>query len=198
LEDHAEEEAKHRDFKKEISDEKPAAIKGGKAVPERVQEHRAEITADRSGDLQSGVVSFASDADADARHAGEQDVRIRREDAANEPGYEQTADPVIIQAPAVIINVLHSRKPQRHNARINYPVNHAVEILAEGQRDDQHANALGALFDNRGRDDAGHLVAEHISDDAVRDRRDEDGDDRPPDVGENQRSWRFGIVTIQP
>src|SRR5262245_66531547 len=129
MEDHAEEEAKHRDFKKDISDEKPAAIKGGKTVPERVQEHRAEITADRGGDLQSGVVSFASDADADARHAGEQDVRIRREDAANEPGYEQTAYSVIIQAPAVIINVLNSSETKRHNARIIYAVNHVAPIL---------------------------------------------------------------------
>src|SRR5262249_60936893 len=136
-------------------------------VPERVQEHRAEITDDRSGDLQGRVVSLASDAEADARHAGEQDVRIRREDAANEPRNEQTANSVLIQAPAVIINVLHRRETQRHNTRINYAINHTVEILAKENRDDQHADSFGALFDNRGRDDAGQLVAERKSVDAV-------------------------------
>src|SRR5215510_15640299 len=198
MKDHGEEGAKHRDFEKEISDEKPAAFEVGQTVPERVEEHRAEKTDDRSGDLQGRVVSLASDADADACHAGEQDVRIRRENAANEPRNEQTVNSVLIQAPAVIINVLHRRETQRHNTRINYAVNHTVEILAKEKRDDQHANPFGALFDNRRRDDAGQLVAERKSYDAVGDRREEDGDDRPPEEGENQRSWRFGIVTIKP
>src|SRR5262249_60684287 len=167
-------------------------------VPERVQEHRAEIADDRGGELQSRVVSFASDAYADARHAGEQDVRVGRQNAANEPRYEQTVNSIIIQAPAVIINVLHRRETQRHNARINYAVNYTVEIFAKEKRDDQHADSFGHLFDNRRRDDAGQLVAERGSYDAVGDRRKEDGDDRPPDEGENQRSRRFGVVTIQP
>src|SRR5262245_28763821 len=112
-------------------------------------------------------------------------MRIRREDAAYEPGYEQPRHSVLIQAPAVIINILHRREPERHNARVNYAVNHAVEILAKGQRHDQHADALGALFDDRGRDDAGKLIADRVTGDAVDDRREEDGDDRPPDEREN-------------
>src|SRR5262249_18627320 len=125
-------------------------------------------------------------------------VRIRRENAANEPRNEQTVNSVLIQAPAVIINVLHRRETQRHNTRINYAVNHTVEILAKEKRDDQHANPFGALFDNRRRDDAGQLVAERKSYDALGDRREEEGDDRPQDEGKNQRSWQFGIVTIKP
>src|SRR5262244_3674938 len=82
MKDHCEEGAEQRDFEQEISDEKSAAVEGGQTVPERVQDHRAEITDDGSGFLQSRFVSLARDADPDARHASEQDVGIRGEDAA--------------------------------------------------------------------------------------------------------------------
>src|SRR5262245_64148272 len=100
-------------------------------------------------------MGLARDADADARHASEQDVRIWRKNAAKEQRPDQAARAARDQTSAVIDDVLHSRESQRHHARVDYAVNNAVEILAEEQCNDQHTAALDTLFDYRGRDDGG-------------------------------------------
>lgn len=125
-------------------------------------------------------------------------MRIRRKNAAKDQSPEQAARTTRDHALAVIADVLHRREPQRHHASVDYAVDHAVEIPAEEQRDNQHTAALSALFDNRGRDDGGQRPSEYDSEDGVDDIGDEDGDDGSPDKGENQPSGWFRIVTIQP
>src|SRR5262245_61146614 len=103
-------------------------------------------------------MSLARDAAADAGHTGEEYVREWGHDAADDEGRDQAFESAPNQAHAVVIDILHSCKPESDHARVDDTVDDAVEILAKEQSDQENAEPLTPLFDDGSGDDAGHRI----------------------------------------
>ena len=82
---------------------------------------------------------------------GEHHVGERRQDAADE---EDLADRAVEAAglgdlQAEVLDVLGEREPARDGRRVDDAVDRAVEEAAPDDEDQQHAEALGELLDDR-------------------------------------------------
>ncbi len=106
---------------------RPAPLPGhGAEVPDKMERH-GQAQADNGREkFNDGVLGFASNAEADAGHAGEERVRERRENSTqNQDAAEVSAGFELV---GIVFNIFGHRKAERDHSGVDDAIDDAIKI----------------------------------------------------------------------
>ncbi len=212
--DHGEEQ---RDHEAEVAVQHDQGLGQGdrerrQQVERAVQDHRQQQAGDRGQPAHPAVAGTGRDAQADAGHRGEQRVRETGEQNAHDEDQEEVLQAgrraVFLDARRVAVlaqveDVFHHREADRRQAAVDDAVGDAGPLGAPAPDQQDRAEGLHRLLDERGHQDRyqgvrqTQAVEEHRR--AGVDQQGHAGGDRgAPGEAEGQVADRLGLVAVQP